>query len=96
MKMKLIYKHSYRCPLSSYTITEVNKFLKSEKYKVEYLPVDVINDRHLAIDIAEKYGIPHQSPQVIIVDENDEAVWHESHHGISAADIESFFASLES
>lgn len=93
--MKLIYKHSYRCPLSSYAITEVNKFVKSGKFEFEYIPVDVINDRHLSIDIAEKYGIPHQSPQVIIVDDNDKAVWHESHHGISAADIEEFFESLK-
>ena len=48
--------------------------------------LDLISYREISNKIAEEYGVQHQSPQVIVV-KNGEAVYDNSHMGISYSDI---------
>jgi bacillithiol system protein YtxJ len=45
--------------------------------------VDVTRHRVLAREIASRLGIPHESPQAILV-QSGIPVWHESHFAVTA------------
>lgn len=82
--MKIIFKHSHLCPFSGAAKREIAAFLENNEQTFEYELVNVIENRERSDEIEQKYGIPHESPQVIILDENDNVIWHESHRGIKA------------
>lgn len=77
----ILFKHSTRCPLSGM----VKRRFESE-WNSTVLPVyelDLLVHRSLSNYVANKLGVEHQSPQVIIV-QNELVVWHGSHHEINA------------
>ncbi len=76
----LIFKHSSRCPISSHAHAVVQSIEPSLQVPV-YLIV-VPEDRLLAEAVARHYGVPHHSPQVILV-ERGKAFWHCSHFEIT-------------
>lgn len=83
----LIFKHSTRCSISSMVYDRLQRNWKSgdsEKLSPYYL--DLINYRQISNQIAEQFGVPHQSPQVILV-KDGKAVYDNSHMGISYADL---------
>ena len=48
--------------------------------------VDVKKSRPVSNTLAEKTGVRHESPQVLII-KNEEVVWQESHYAIKAEAI---------
>lgn len=84
--MKLILKHSYRCPISLRAKGEVERFLKRHqtegKAELIFELVDVNENRLRSDEIAEQTGILHQSPQAIILDDDGQLLWHASHRDI--------------
>jgi bacillithiol system protein YtxJ len=85
--MKLYFKHSTRCPVSAGAQMEVNGFLKVKPENVDFELVDVIADSNYSNHLAETLGIPHESPQVILVDKDDKVLWHESHRRVTKKKI---------
>lgn len=85
--MKLILKHSYRCPISARAKGEVDRFLK--KYREEYQDpldfelVDVIEGRDRSDEISRETGIVHESPQAILLDQTGQVCWHRSHRQVT-------------
>lgn len=73
----LLFKHSTRCGTSLRAYREVEAFEASGATFPVYL-VDVIAERDLARDLAERLGVRHASPQVILVS-GDRPVWSASH-----------------
>jgi bacillithiol system protein YtxJ len=47
----------------------------------------VVANRDLSLLAAERTGVVHQSPQAILL-RSGKAVWSESHHGITAASLD--------
>jgi len=82
----LIYKHSPLCGLSDMAMTEV-RFFMQDSPDVPIVAVDVIRDRPLSRRIAERLGIQHESPQIILL-EHGEPVWDTSHRGVTAQALE--------
>jgi bacillithiol system protein YtxJ len=80
--MKLYYKHSTRCPISMGAKMEVDSFLKQSSAPIDFELIDVISNRARSAEIAEKFGIEHESPQIILTDENDNVLWHASQRRI--------------
>ncbi len=80
--MKLYYKHSPHCPISAGAKMEIDGFLKQNSDPIDFEMIDVISDRARSAEIAEKFGIEHESPQLILVDDNDNMLWHASHRRI--------------
>jgi len=84
--VKIFFKHSNRCPVSAGAKIEMDSFLRHHKddkdFQFEYELIDVIGNRDRSNEIAEKYGIEHESPQIIMVDNSDQVVWHASHRAI--------------
>lgn len=82
---KLVFKHSTRCSISSMALSRFEKEWP-ENTPCDLYFLDLLAHRDLSDLIAERTGIIHQSPQVIVL--LDGKVIHQSsHNGISAAQI---------
>jgi bacillithiol system protein YtxJ len=54
--------------------------------------VDVRKQRALSQKTSDYFGIPHESPQVIIIRDGT-PVWHASHFGITAVNVSAALSS---
>ena len=78
----LIFKHSTRCIIS----TMVLRSLEAQADRLNPLGawyyLDLIAHRDYSNLIAQKLGINHESPQLIIL-HLGKVIWHDSHQGIT-------------
>jgi bacillithiol system protein YtxJ len=83
----MIFKHSTRCSVSGMSLDRLlRKWKNEDEQKVVPYFLDLIAHRELSNLVAQEFGVPHQSPQVIII-KNGEAIYNDSHFGISYPDI---------
>lgn len=82
----VIYKHSPRCGACVAAEREVAFFAEGHP-DVPVYRVDVVSHRQLTQTIARRLGVPHESPQVILVADGA-AVWWASHWEVRATDLE--------
>jgi len=78
----LIYKHSTRCPISVMAYQEMGE-LHDARPEVPVRVIDVHESRAVARYVAERTGIVHHSPQVILLVDG-EPVWAVSHFEVRA------------
>ncbi len=83
----LVYKHSPRCFGATRALGRLEE-LESLRPDLPILMVDVIHQRALSQDISQRFGIRHESPQVILV-RGGRAVWHASHSGVTVEAVTS-------
>lgn len=83
----LIFKHSTRCSVSSMSLDRLLRNWKPEDTEkiVPYF-LDLIAYRELSDRVEDEFGVPHQSPQIILI-KNGVAVYDNSHFGISYPEI---------
>ncbi|MBY6275275.1 bacillithiol system redox-active protein YtxJ [Symbiobacterium thermophilum] len=80
----LVFKHSTRCPISAAAHREWSAFLAGpEAERADHFWVRVIQERPVSLALASRVGVPHQSPQVLLI-RDGRAVWHASHYAITA------------
>ncbi len=87
-----ILKHSTRCGVSKMVLRmfEADYDLdESKPLKLYFL--DLINHRDISNEIADRFSVRHESPQLIIL-QNREVVHHSSHQEISANKLAEFVA----
>jgi bacillithiol system protein YtxJ len=83
----MIFKHSTRCSVSGMSLDRLlRKWKNGDEEKVVPYFLDLIAHRELSNLVAQEFGVPHESPQVIII-KNGEAIYDDSHFGISYPDI---------
>lgn len=77
-----IFKHSTACPISAAAYREVAEYVAAAAADDPpvYL-VKVIEERPVSNQIAEVLGVPHKSPQIVLV-RDGQCIWTASHHGI--------------
>ncbi|MBB6461447.1 bacillithiol system redox-active protein YtxJ [Flammeovirga kamogawensis] len=80
-----ILKHSTRCSISSMALNRLERAWQDDNGIAPYY-LDLIRYRDVSNAIASKFGVEHQSPQVIVL-ENGKVTYTGSHMGISYADI---------
>ena len=78
----VVYKHSSRCPFSSWAHDQVARFAAAHP-NLPVVLVDVIIDRVLSLTIAERLGVPHESPQALVL-RGGSVAWHGSHGAVRA------------
>ncbi|MUP46284.1 bacillithiol system redox-active protein YtxJ [Gramella sp. BOM4] len=83
-KSVAILKHSTRCGISRMVL----KMFESDynldaSSPIELYYLDLIAYREISNEIAERFGVKHESPQLIVI-KNREVVHHSSHQAISA------------
>ena len=77
---KLLFKHSTTCPISAKANEEFQAYLKDADTTAAV--VLVIEDRPVSNQIAEEFGIKHESPQIFLLEDN-EVRWNTSHWKIT-------------
>ncbi|EJW17480.1 bacillithiol system redox-active protein YtxJ [Paenibacillus alvei] len=85
----VLFKHSTRCPISSHADEEMSKV--AEEFESQGIAIGrilVVENRDVSLACADKLGIKHESPQVIVLRDGEPA-WNESHHAIRYDNLES-------
>ena len=77
-----IFKHSTRCSISSMAKNRLERSWNPGDKNIPVYYLDLIAFRKLSNEIAQRYGIQHESPQLLLIRNNE--VWaHASHTSIT-------------
>jgi len=79
----IIFKHSTRCPVSRMALKNFENEYSIEEGSVKPYFLDLIAHREVSNEIASKFKVTHQSPQVIVI-KNGQEVFNTSHDDIDA------------
>jgi len=84
----MVFKHSTRCSISSSALNRIERNWNNQQDDLRAKPfyLDLIAYRNISNEIATKWNIEHQSPQVLII-KNGKCVFNESHMGIDYDEI---------
>ena len=85
----LIFKDSTRCGISKMVIKQFEKLFTEENQHLKVYYLDLLNYRNISNEIAVKFQVMHQSPQLIVV-RNGSAVHHASHNDITQVNLTRF------
>jgi bacillithiol system protein YtxJ len=86
----VLLKHSTRCPISAAARGEVERFCVDRPGAVVCL-VDVNAQRELSDAIAERFQVPHDSPQAFVLVAGV-PIWVASHYEIKARELAKQYA----
>lgn len=78
----LIFKHSTRCPISSMAKRNIVMDAPDIPKNVTVYYLDLITYRELSNEIALKWDVTHESPQILLV-KGDRCLFHASHEDIN-------------
>jgi len=78
----LIFKHSTRCGISRMALKSFERGYDLDEAEIDLYFLDLLNFRSLSNEISEKLNVYHQSPQVLVV-KNEQVIYHGSHYEIS-------------
>ena len=82
----ILFKYSMTCPISANARTEMDSFLERQPDAPVY-KLDVHEAAEASEYMAEKTGIGHESPQVIVV-RGGKPEWHATHFDVTASALE--------
>ncbi len=78
-----IFKHSTRCGISRMVLRNFESEFKTgeEEESLKLYFLDLLNYRELSAEIAERFNVRHESPQLIVL-KDKKVVQHSSHQSI--------------
>jgi len=79
----IIFKHSTRCSISRMALKQFERDYNIEAGKAKPYFLDLLEHRDISNEIASRFTVQHQSPQVIIV-KDGAAIYNASHSDIDA------------
>ncbi|HET8885814.1 MAG TPA: bacillithiol system redox-active protein YtxJ [Salinimicrobium sp.] len=83
----VIFKHSTRCGISRMVLKQFESDYKDHhKDDLKLYFLDLLNHRDISNEIAKKFDVVHESPQLIIL-KNGKVVHHASHHSIDVSKV---------
>lgn len=86
-KPAVIFKHSTRCSVSRMALKQFeNEFDLQDKVTPYFL--DLITYREISNEIANRFGVQHQSPQILVI-KDGKSVYDASHSDIDAGFLNS-------
>lgn len=86
-----VFKHSTTCGISHHIKTNLEEDWDFSTGDVKFYYLDLLAYRSISNEIANRFGVVHQSPQVVVL-RNGEAVDNWSHYGISANKLRTVIA----
>ena len=87
-KPVVIFKHSTRCSVSRMVLKQFeNEFDLDDEVDAYFL--DLLEHRAISNEIASRFGVYHQSPQLLLI-KDGKSVYDASHSEIDASVIEQF------
>ena len=84
----VIFKHSPTCGVSAQASEEIDELLERAALPLPLYVVSVRAQREVSEAITKRFGIRHESPQVLLV-HRGAVLWHASHFRVNAAEIHS-------
>jgi bacillithiol system protein YtxJ len=82
----IIYKHSTRCGLSAMTQNMLDRDWARLKQHAKLYFLDLIQHRNISNNVAERFNVRHQSPQILII-KKGQSVYDVSHYQIKVETI---------
>ncbi len=86
LRPQIIYKHSTTCGISSMVLNMFIRAYDFEEDKADLYFLDIHQYRNISNALAERTGVRHESPQLIII-RNGEVLVHTSHGAIADLDL---------
>lgn len=84
----VIFKHSTRCSISRMALKNFEREYDLEESEVAPYFLDLLEHRDISNEIAQKFQVIHQSPQLILI-KDGKAVYNASHSEIDAEELKS-------
>jgi len=84
-KPAVIFKHSTRCSVSRFALKQFEKEFDLED-KVDAYFLDLLEYRDISNEIANRFNVYHQSPQLLLIKEG-KSVYDVSHDEIDAEEL---------
>ncbi len=78
---QIIFKHSTRCSISSRAYQRLDSIGPKVNDKADIYYLDVIASRPISNSVAARFKIPHESPQLLIISD-EQVILHKSHGAI--------------
>ena len=82
----VIFKHSQTCGISAQAFESISEWWMAKSPVADIFVLPVQDSRALSTAVAQRFGIRHESPQAIVIDQG-EVVWHGSHYRATAGAI---------
>jgi bacillithiol system protein YtxJ len=83
----VIFKHSTRCSISSAAKSRLERgWTDNESKLADMYYLDLIKNRNISNEVAQRFGVEHESPQILVISEG-KCIYHESHSMIIADDL---------
>ena len=76
-----VFKHSTRCGISKMVLRQFEGQFNLPDKKIKFYFLDLLKHRQLSQEIASRFQVVHESPQLILL-KNNKVVYHASHHEI--------------
>lgn len=89
----VLFKHSTTCGISAGAKHRLESNWEEVNSEMDFYYLDLLSYRSISNGIAERWGVRHQSPQIIVI-KNDKAVYDTSHGSINAGSLENSLAKL--
>ena len=87
-KAVVIFKHSTTCSISRMVLRNFeNEYNQDNNLEIYFL--DLLKNRDISNEIANKFSVVHQSPQILVI-KNGVSVYNASHENIHADDLLQF------
>ena len=87
-KLVLIFKHSTRCSISRMALRQFENEFEANENVLPYYS-DLLNHRDISNEIAIKFSVVHQSPQLLIISK-EKCIYNTSHSDIDAGIIKNY------
>ncbi|MEO8773247.1 MAG: bacillithiol system redox-active protein YtxJ, partial [Gelidibacter sp.] len=88
-KTQIIFKHSTRCGVSRMVMNQFKKSYRLSESEADLYYLDLLNYRAISGEIAEKFQVMHESPQLLVI-KNGVVVAYASHSGINNMELGKF------
>lgn len=88
-KLTVLFKHSTRCGISLHAKHKLESDWNFKEGDLNFYYLDLLNHRDVSNEIAQRYNVVHQSPQIILL-KGGEAIFDTSHNAISTKAIKSY------
>ena len=82
----VLFKHSTRCSISSIAKHRLETDGQMLDSPVKFYYLDLIAHRDLSTKISEKFHVPHESPQILVI-KNGDCILEASHLDIHVSEI---------
>ena len=88
-KTVVLFKHSTRCSISRFVLKQFENSFDIPQENMELYFLDLIEYRAVSNEIASRFGVTHQSPQMLVL-KDGKVVYDASHERIDANSLEKF------